>query len=107
MWRTPLNAYGCACHPGAGDSGAWGQVSAQQGGVIIPALDKLPFKSSFAGSTSFGYSDCFKWGYADTVSLHAVPVRAAVASLGLSYEKVGGAGCCQVTPWTNMMNASH
>lgn len=84
MFRNPCD--GPPPHP-VGDNKAWGEVSTQSGGVIIPYLGSINLVTGARGS-SFGYSDCLKWGYEGSISVAAFNATQAVGILGLDLTRV-------------------
>ncbi|GBF88369.1 hypothetical protein Rsub_01081 [Raphidocelis subcapitata] len=66
-------------------TGTWGEISPQQGGVVIPRLGKVWVDDTgdALSGTSFGYSSCLKWGYAGSIDVAAFNVAQAADVLGL------------------------
>lgn len=76
----------------AGASKAWGEVSPTTGGVVIPYLNAIDLTGLRPGKTaSFGYSDCLKWGYQDTIKVATFSATQAVGILGLDLTRVRSA----------------
>jgi hypothetical protein len=68
---------------------AWGEVSPSSGGVIIPYLSALDLTGARSGrAPSFGYSDCLKWGYEDSIKVATFNATQAVGILGLDLTRV-------------------
>ncbi|GIL57791.1 hypothetical protein Vafri_12928 [Volvox africanus] len=68
-------------------SGAYGEVSAQAGGVIVPVMYKLPTDFSGPQSTTYEYSGCLKWGYNGTVRVVVVTMDDAADTLGVDVRE--------------------
>ncbi|GLI67828.1 hypothetical protein VaNZ11_012110 [Volvox africanus] len=68
-------------------SGAYGEVSAQAGGVIVPVMYKLPTDFSGPQSTTYEYSGCLKWGYNGTVRVVVVNMDDAADTLGVDVRE--------------------
>lgn len=68
---------------------AWGEVSPSSGGVIIPYLSAIDLTGTRTGRVpSFGYSDCLKWGYEDSIKVATFNATQAVGILGLDLTRV-------------------
>jgi hypothetical protein len=64
-------------------------VSPTTGGVIIPYLNAIDLTGLRSGKTaSFGYSDCLKWGYQDSIKVAAFSATQAAGILGLDLTRV-------------------
>lgn len=70
--------------------GSWGEVPPRQGGVVIPYLASynLVGNSTNRFGVSFGYSDCLKWGYENSIQLAAFDAVQAADILGLDLARV-------------------
>ena len=70
-------------------SKAWGEVAPAAGGVIIPYLGTIDLTGVRLGQgSSFGYSDCLKWGYDGSIMVAAFNATQAVGILGLDLTRV-------------------
>lgn len=80
----------CTVHCDTHAGGSWGEVPPAQGGVIIPYLGSYNLTAGAVNrvGVSFGYSDCLKWGYADSIQLAAFDAVQAADVLGLDLTRV-------------------
>lgn len=75
----------------AGGSKVWGEVPPASGGVIIPYLSTIDLTGQRTGKrSSFGYSDCLKWGKPGTILVASFNATQAVGILGLDLTRVSG-----------------
>lgn len=81
----------------AGPNKAWSEVPSGSGGVIIPYLRTISLINS-RSSTSFGYSDCLKWGYDGSIKVAAFNATQAVGILGLDLTRVGSLASTRYVP---------
>jgi hypothetical protein len=72
--------------------GSWGEVPPGQGGVVIPYLASYDLVVKVGDTNrfgvSFGYSDCLKWGYNNSIQLAAFDAVQAADILGLDLARV-------------------
>lgn len=80
---------------------AWGEVSPSSAGVIIPYLSAIDLTGTRTGrAPSFGYSDCLKWGYEDSIKVATFNATQAVGILGLDLTRVSvRRGAAQQQPY--------
>jgi hypothetical protein len=70
-------------------AGLRGEIPTAQGGVVIPYLGSIELSgSSTARSASFGYADCLKWGYRNSIMVAAFNASQAAGILGLDLTRV-------------------
>jgi hypothetical protein len=64
-------------------------VAPASGGVIIPFLSSIDLTGQVKGKgSSFGYSDCLKWGYQGSIMVATFNATQAVGILGLDLTRV-------------------
>ncbi|KAF6263192.1 hypothetical protein COO60DRAFT_1635413 [Scenedesmus sp. NREL 46B-D3] len=75
----------------SGTGGSWGEVPPGQGGVVIPYLASYDLVATEGATNrfgvSFGYSDCLKWGYDNSIQLAAFDAVQAADILGLDLAR--------------------
>eukprot|EP00798_Chlamydomonas_sp_ICE-L_P016534 gene16534-22762_t len=63
-------------------AGAFGEISTETGGVILPYMYKVPIDFSTSQVNSYELSSCIKWGYPESLQVLPLTVSEASTLLG-------------------------